>query len=121
MSVNEFLDVLLGDPAAAPSLVWLPLIHRIAAAENGKNVILGGFKRRNYRSFNCLQSFIQWNAFLVDAPVSAVYDISVPNVLRPGATNVKNVFGVDFLFLSHITPITRSASITHRYVERDIR
>lgn len=35
MSVNEFLDVLLGDPAAAPSLVWLPLIHRIAAAENG--------------------------------------------------------------------------------------
>jgi hypothetical protein len=35
VSVNEFLDVLLGDPAAAPSLVWLPLIHRIAAAENG--------------------------------------------------------------------------------------
>lgn len=34
VSVNEFLDVLLGDPAAAPSLVWLPLIHRIAAAEN---------------------------------------------------------------------------------------
>ena len=83
-----------------------------------KNVTLGGFKRRNYHSFNCLQSFIQWSAFLVDAPVSAVYDISVPNVLRPGATNVKNVFGVDFLFLSHITPITRSASITHRYVER---
>lgn len=36
MSVNEFLDVLLGDPAAAPSLVWLPLVHRIAAAENGE-------------------------------------------------------------------------------------
>ena len=35
VSVNEFLDVLLGDPSAAPSLVWLPLLHRIAAAENG--------------------------------------------------------------------------------------
>lgn len=35
VSVNEFLDVLLGDPSSSPSLVWLPLLHRIAAAENG--------------------------------------------------------------------------------------
>jgi hypothetical protein len=71
--------------------------------------------------FNCLQSFIPWNAFLVDAPVSAVYDTSVPNVLRHGAISVKNVFGVDFLFRSRIMPITRFASITRRYVERGIR
>jgi len=32
VSVNDFLDVLLGDPSV-PCLVWLPLLHRIAAAE----------------------------------------------------------------------------------------
>jgi len=32
VSVNDFLDILLGDPAI-PCLVWLPLLHRIAAAE----------------------------------------------------------------------------------------
>lgn len=33
VSVNEFLEVLLGDPCL-PSLVWLPLVHRVAAAEH---------------------------------------------------------------------------------------
>ena len=33
VSVNDFLEVLLGDPAVPP-LVWLPLVHRIAAAEH---------------------------------------------------------------------------------------
>lgn len=32
VSVNDFLDILLGDPPV-PCLVWLPLLHRIAAAE----------------------------------------------------------------------------------------
>jgi len=32
VSVNDFLEVLLGDPSV-PCLVWLPLVHRIAAAE----------------------------------------------------------------------------------------
>lgn len=35
VSVNEFLEVLLGDPCL-PSLVWLPLVHRVAAAEHGE-------------------------------------------------------------------------------------
>ena len=34
VSVNDFLEVLLGDPSV-PCLVWLPLVHRIAAAEQG--------------------------------------------------------------------------------------
>lgn len=34
VTVNDFLDTLMSDPGP-PSLVWLPLLHRIANVENG--------------------------------------------------------------------------------------
>ena len=67
MSVNEFLDVLLGDPSAAPSLVWLPLIHRIAAAENGML-----FSFYSFLSFICTSLFYELSIVIVLHPVECV-------------------------------------------------
>ena len=35
MTVNDFMDTMMSDPGPA-CLVWLPLLHRLAAVENGK-------------------------------------------------------------------------------------
>lgn len=37
ITVNDFLDTMMSDPGP-PALVWLPLLHRIANAENGKHI-----------------------------------------------------------------------------------